>query len=90
MSEQTKTTEEIMDEMERSYFKTDIFEAIGKGDDYKFQILAFMGDATHGLIVANTIATSSDNDIPQELKDELKRLASECSELKDKIRNHEG
>lgn len=90
MNEQTKTPEEIMDEMERSYFKTAKFEAIGKGDDYKFQVLSFMGEATHGLIVANTIATSSDNDIPQELRDELNRLANECSELKDKIRNHKG
>lgn len=76
----------MMDEMERAVLKTDQFEAIGKGDDFVFQILSFMGEGTHALTVANTIATNSENEVPQELKDELARLATACGELKNKIR----
>lgn len=88
MREQTEAMDKMIEEMERSYFKTDTFEAIGKGNDYEFQILSFMGEAAHGLTVANTIAIDSKNDIPQVLKDELSLLTDQCSALKEKIRNH--
>lgn len=89
METNQKSQDEIMDEMERSYFETDKFEAIGKGNDYNFQILSFLGTATHNLIVANTISKSVGELIPKELEDELSSIISRCSELKEKIRNHE-
>lgn len=87
MSEKTKTMEEIMDEMERNYFETDKFEAIGMGEDYHFQVLSFIGEATHKLIVANTIIDSTGLDIPKEVVAELSDVISNISALKDKIRS---
>lgn len=81
-----QSADEMIKEMEMNYFQTAKFEAIGKGDDYLFQVLCFMGEAVDKLTVANTIAIDSRNDIPQKLKDELSLLVSKCDKLKDKFR----
>lgn len=87
MSENTQTIEEIMDEMERNYFETDKFEAIGKGEDYHFQVLSFIGEATHKLNVANAIIDSTDLNIPEEIVAKLSDVINNLSALKDQIRN---
>lgn len=87
MSEKTQTMEEIMDEMERNYFEADKFEAIGKGEDYHFQVLSFIGEATHKLNVANAIIDSTDLNIPKELVAYLSDVSNNLSDIKDKIRS---
>jgi cob(I)alamin adenosyltransferase len=73
-------------EVETRLFQKEKFEAIGKGDDYVFQALAFTGDASGKLSLATTILSDLDK-IPKELKEELKSIQTQLHDFKEKLRN---
>jgi hypothetical protein len=78
--------EDFVQEQERELFRTEKFEAIGKGNDYIFQTLAFIGQGSQQLSLATTILSEL-NDVPRELKEELKAIQSQLHEFKEKLRD---
>lgn len=63
----------------------DNFNKIGKGDDYIFQALAHMGNASHQISWANTVVEDL-TDVPEELKSEMKQINQTIYELQQRLR----
>lgn len=80
-----KQFDDFIRDIEKELFKVDTFEAIGKGDDYKFQALAFAGNGSHQLSLATTILSDL-VEVPEELKAELKSIQNQLNDFKDKLR----
>lgn len=70
-------------------FKTEKFKALGKEDDYVFQALVFMGEASEKLSLARTILnqdrTLSNKD---EIKNEFSEIQNKLEALKVRLRNN--
>lgn len=64
-------------------------KAIGKENDYVFQALAYMGDASHFMSWANTVLEHVE-EVPEELKEEIKKVHSGIWEMQERLRAVEG
>ncbi|MGE6717867.1 hypothetical protein ACQKGD_10885 [Peribacillus frigoritolerans] len=73
-------------ERERVLFEKDKFDAIGKGNDYLFQALAHLGNGSHKLSIATTVMSELD-EVPEDLKTELKGIQQQLHDFQDKLRN---
>lgn len=60
-------------------------KAIGKEEDYVFQALAYMGDASHYMVWANTVIEHVN--VPETLKTEMKSISDKLTDLKELLRN---
>jgi hypothetical protein len=78
--------ENFVKEQEKQLFKMERFEAIGKGDDYIFQALAFAGEASGQLSLATTILSDLDH-VPNDLKEELKSIQNQLHDFRDRLRD---
>lgn len=79
--------EECLKEQKRFIFQTDKFEALGKGDDYVFQALAFLGETTNNLALARTVIANEPS-VPKDLKMKLKDYQQVLWELQDQLREY--
>jgi hypothetical protein len=77
--------EQFVKECEKDIFQTEKFQAIGKGEDYIFQSLAHLGEGSHKLSVATTLLSQL-NEVPTELKEELKSIQQTLHDFKEKLR----
>jgi hypothetical protein len=80
-----KQFEQFVKECEQELFQTEKFQAIGKGEDYIFQSLAHLGEGSHKLSVATTLLSQL-NEVPSELKEELKSIQQMLHDFKEKLR----
>ncbi len=78
--------DEWIKEQEKDLFQTEKFKAIGKDDDYVFQSLAFLGNGSKELSIATTILSDL-NEVPSDLKDELKNIQEQIHYLMEKLRS---
>ncbi|MRC17294.1 hypothetical protein GH866_16920 [Bacillus thuringiensis] len=60
---------------------------IGKEDDYLFQALAYMGDASSKMSWANTVLDLVE-EVPEELKKEIKKVHSGIWRMQEKLREY--
>ncbi|PFJ07324.1 hypothetical protein COD67_00955 [Bacillus cereus] len=60
-------------------------KVIGKEDDYVFQTLAYMGDASKFMSWANTVLECAEG-IPDELKQEIKKVHAGIWEMQERLR----
>lgn len=58
---------------------------IGKGDDYIFQALAHMGNASHHMSWANTVVAAL-TEVQEELKTKMKHINQSVHELQELLR----
>lgn len=65
--------------------KLNNLKLIGKEDDYVFQALAYMGDASHFMSWANTVLELAE-DVSEDLKQEIKNVHSEIWKMQEKLR----
>lgn len=63
----------------------DNFKRIGKQNDFIFQALAYMGNATHHMSWANTVLEHEEK-VPKELKAEMLQTTAKIHELQDRLR----
>lgn len=63
------------------------FKQLGKLDDYVFQSLAHLGDASHKLSWGLTVLEHTD--VPVELQEEIKQAMQSISKVKEKLRAHQ-
>lgn len=75
--------------VENRMFKKDRFKEMGKENDFIFQTLVFMGNASQQMSLAYTIASELE-DVPKSIKDEMRETSILYHELQDKIRNLQG
>ncbi|WP_260288395.1 hypothetical protein [Peribacillus aracenensis] len=60
--------------------------ALGKQEDYMFQALAYMGNASFQMAWANTVI-SNDNKVSEELKLEMKQINKNIQDIQKKLRD---
>ncbi|MDA1764216.1 hypothetical protein PDK32_28775 [Bacillus cereus] len=60
-------------------------KAMGLEDDYVFQALAYMGDASQFMSWANTVLALVD-DVPEQLKRDIKKVHLGIHEMQEKLR----
>ena len=77
--------EKWVTERENVLFNKARFKEMGKENDYMFQILVFMGKASQQMSLGYTIAGQLE-EMPQEIKDEMRAISIQYQELQDKIR----
>ncbi|USP56392.1 hypothetical protein J2N67_006641 (plasmid) [Bacillus thuringiensis] len=63
-------------------------KAIGKEEDYVFQALAYMGNASHFMSWTNTVLELVE-EVPEELKEEIKRVHSSIWVMQERLRSLE-
>ena len=73
------------DEQSRKILRTEHFESMGKGKDYIFQSLVFMGEASQGLSLASTVLRELE-EVPEDLKANLHSIQNQLHDLKEHIR----
>lgn len=78
--------ERWVDEPEAELFEIENFKRIGKEDDYIFQVLAFMGEASQQMALAFTLTNSIEN-FPGELTKEFRDIATKYHDLQYKVRD---
>lgn len=81
--------DEWVDDRLNEMFRVDHFKSIGKGEDYIFQSLVFTGEGSHLLSLATTILGDLE-EVPEDLKVELKSIQGQLHEFQDKLRNVKG
>ncbi|MEG7339142.1 hypothetical protein V6E27_10940 [Bacillus cereus] len=62
-------------------------KAIGKEDDYLFQALAYMGNASKFMSWANTVLELVE-EVPEQLKQDIKKVHSGIYEMQEKLREY--
>lgn len=62
------------------------FRQLGKLDDFIFQALAHMGNASWQMSWANTVL-ENEKSVPDDLKDEIRSVTSGINTLKEKLRS---
>jgi hypothetical protein len=77
--------DEWIKEAENKMFKVDQFKSIGKEDDFIFQSLVFLGHGSKNLSLSTTLLSEAD-EVPEELKRELKGIQEQLHEFREKIR----
>jgi len=60
---------------------------IGKEDDYVFQALAYMGDASSKMSWANTVLELVE-EVPEQLKRDIKKVHSGIYDMQEKLREY--
>ncbi|MCA1066166.1 hypothetical protein QTG56_25130 (plasmid) [Rossellomorea sp. AcN35-11] len=80
-----KSFDEWIKTAESKLFKTDHFKALGKEDDFIFQALAFAGKGNNNLSLATTLLSEAD-EVPEELKSELKSIQEQLHQFREKLR----
>ncbi|MFJ7552524.1 hypothetical protein ACIQXZ_01230 [Bacillus thuringiensis] len=63
-------------------------KVIGKEEDYVFQALAYMGNASHFMSWTNTVLELVE-EVPEELKEEIKRVHSSIWVMQERLRSLE-
>lgn len=61
------------------------FKKIGKSEDFFFQALAYMGNASYQMSWANTVLENTSK-VPQKLKKEMKMINVKIHELQEQLR----
>ena len=61
------------------------FKSLGKENDYIFQVLSFMGEASYKMNTAFTL-TENIKDFPKELEDEFRDITTRYWSLQSKVR----
>lgn len=61
------------------------FKSLGKENDYIFQVLSFMGEASYKMSTAFTL-TENIKDFPKELEDEFRDITTRYWSLQSKVR----
>ncbi|MEK5069796.1 hypothetical protein [Sporosarcina sp. FSL K6-1508] len=79
--ETEKWAAERLDEM----LLVDRFKEMGKADDLVFQALVFLGNGSHQLSLGTTVLRG-DEEIPAELKGELKDIQQRLHDYQGKLR----
>ncbi|WP_340389524.1 hypothetical protein [Paenibacillus sp. FSL E2-0151] len=64
------------------------FKQLGKLDDYVYQSLSHLGDASHKLSWSLTVLENTD--VPKELQEEIKQVLQAVGDIKQKLRAHQG
>lgn len=82
-----KEFENWVTERENELFEKEKFVSMGKGDDYNFQALAFVGKGSQQLSLATTVLRKLD-EVPVELKEELKSIQHQLSNFSEKLRKY--
>lgn len=80
-----KEFEAWVSERERELFNLEKFAEMGKQDDFIFQALAFMGNASFQMSLANTVVQDVE-EVPSKLKAEMKQVNRLIQELQEKLR----
>ncbi|ERI07247.1 hypothetical protein [Aneurinibacillus aneurinilyticus] len=62
------------------------FIQLGKLDDFIFQSLAHMGNASCQMSWANTVL-ENEKSVPAEIKDEMRRVTAQISVLQERLRS---
>ncbi|WP_146753332.1 hypothetical protein [Paenibacillus polymyxa] len=62
------------------------FEQLGKLEDYLFQSLSHLGDATHKLSWGLTVLEHTN--VPKELQNEIRKAIQAVNDIKEKLRGH--
>lgn len=73
-------------ERESEMFQMNHFKEMGKEQDFFYQALSFMGEASWKLSIASTVMREEDA-IPIDLKKELKKIQTQLSDFQEKLRN---
>lgn len=81
-----KDFEEFVSNVEDGLFKKDRFKEMGKENDLIFQSLVFLGEGSQKLSLVTTVLGHEEN-VPEELKDELKAIQQHVHNFKDKLRS---
>ncbi|AHJ87510.1 hypothetical protein Bp8pC_079 [Bacillus phage Bp8p-C] len=86
MNQEDWDFEEWLHEVGYEMFRTEEFKAIGKENDYVFQALAFMGEASKNLSLATTVLSEEDS-ISADDKARIKAIQRYISSVQEKIRS---
>jgi hypothetical protein len=60
---------------------------LGEDENYIFQALAYMGEASHFMAWANTVI-ENEKSVPEELKEQMKQVNEILTYLKEKLRQY--
>ncbi|AGB62759.1 hypothetical protein [Bacillus phage phiAGATE] len=86
--EKVKEEQEFKDwvnEVAEDVFQTDKFKALGRENDYVYQALAFLGEASHSMSLAATVLRN-ESSVPKDLKKKIKNYQQAFWELQDQLR----
>ncbi|WP_339188410.1 hypothetical protein MKX33_00715 [Paenibacillus sp. FSL R5-0490] len=64
------------------------FKQLGKSDDYVYQSLVHLGDASYRLSWGLTVLEHTD--VPVEVQEEIKQAMQAVGDIKQKLRAHQG
>ncbi|WNO29858.1 hypothetical protein [Bacillus phage SDFMU_Pbc] len=78
---------EWLKEKKRVIFQTEAFRALGREDDYVYQALAFLGEASHNMAIASTVLRN-ESSVPKDLKKKIKNYQQAFWELEDQLREY--
>lgn len=78
---------EWLKEQKRVIFKTEAFKELGREDDYVYQSLAFLGEASYNMSLASTVLRNEPN-VPKDLKMKIKNYQQAFWELQDQLREY--